>query len=193
LLAFPHNGMVLCASNDDSVVFVDPPADAAIGERVLCAGYEGEPATENQVGKKKILDKVFPDLKTDSNGVASYKGIPLTAGSGSCVAEGSLANAQVSYNWATRMVTKSGIMEQIPWITAFRWIYNLPSQTDIGIDLRNQQSYTGTMFPNVSINTPICCCAKRFPYRLIGTIDMLIGMCHYYEGLHNNNVLHLTL
>lgn len=96
LVGFPSHGMVLCASNDDSVVFVNPPADAAIGERVACAGFEGEPATENAVQKKKVLDKVFPDLKTDSNGVASYKGIPLTAGSGSCVAEGCLADAQVS-------------------------------------------------------------------------------------------------
>ena len=57
---------------------------------------EGEPATENQVIKKKMLDAIFPDLRTDSNGVASYKGVPLTAGGGSCVAEGGLADAQVS-------------------------------------------------------------------------------------------------
>lgn len=96
LVGFPSHGMVLCASNEDSVVFVNPPADAAIGERVACAGFEGEPATENAVQKKKVLDAVFPDLKTDSNGVASYKGVPLTAGSGSCVAEGGMADAQVS-------------------------------------------------------------------------------------------------
>lgn len=96
LVGFPSHGMVLCASNDDSVVFVNPPADAAIGERVACAGFEGEPATENAVQKKKVLDKVFPDLRTDGNGVASYKGVPLTAGSGSCVAEGGMADAQVS-------------------------------------------------------------------------------------------------
>ena len=98
LVGFPSHGMVLCASTEDgsSVVFVDPPADAAIGERVMCEGFDGEPATENQVGKKKILDKVFPDLKTDGSGVATYKGVPLTAGSGSCVAEGGLADAQVS-------------------------------------------------------------------------------------------------
>lgn len=53
-------------------------------------------ATENQVGKKKILDAVFPDLKTDKTGVATYKGVALTAGSGKCVAEGGLADAQVS-------------------------------------------------------------------------------------------------
>ena len=94
LVGFPSHGMVLCASNNDSVAFVNPPDDAEIGERVECAGFEGEPATENAVGKKKILEKVFPDLMTDSNGVASYKGIPLTAGSGSCVAE--IPDAQVS-------------------------------------------------------------------------------------------------
>lgn len=98
LVGFPSHGMVLCASTEDgsSVVFVDPPADAAIGERVMCEGFDGEPATENQVGKKKILDKVFPDLKTNDSGVATYQGVPLTAGSGSCVAEGGLAGAQVS-------------------------------------------------------------------------------------------------
>ncbi len=98
LVGFPSHGMVLCASNDDTVKFVEPPADASIGERVMCAGYDGEAATENQVAnkKKKILDTVFPDLKTDSNGVACYKGVPLTAGTGSCVAEDGLSNAYVS-------------------------------------------------------------------------------------------------
>jgi len=97
LRGFPSHGMVLCASSDDGkVVFVDPPEDAAIGERVLCSGYDGEPATENQVLKKKMLDAIFPDLKTNEDGVASYKGVPLTAGSGKCIAEGGLANAQVN-------------------------------------------------------------------------------------------------
>ncbi|KAL7527090.1 hypothetical protein ACHAXR_001796, partial [Thalassiosira sp. AJA248-18] len=98
LMGFPSHGMVLCASTDDGskVVFVDPPEDAAVGERVLVDGYEGDPATENQVIKKKMLDAIFPDLRTNSNGVASYKGVALTAGTGKCVAEGELADAQVS-------------------------------------------------------------------------------------------------
>jgi len=98
LLGFPSHGMVLCASTDDGskVVFVDPPEDVKIGERVMVEGYGGEPATENQVIKKKMLDVIFPDLRTDSNGVASYKGVPLTAGTGKCVAEGGLGDAQVS-------------------------------------------------------------------------------------------------
>lgn len=98
LVGFKSHGMVLCASTDDGskVVFVDPPEDAAIGERVIADGYDGEPATENQVIKKKMLDAIFPDLKTDGDGIAAYKGVPLTAGSGKCVAQDGLANAQVS-------------------------------------------------------------------------------------------------
>jgi len=98
LVGFKSHGMVLCASTDDGskVVFVDPPEDAAIGERVMVEGFDGEPATENQVVKKKMLDAIFPDLKTDGDGVATYKGVPLTAGSGKCVAQDGLADAQVS-------------------------------------------------------------------------------------------------
>jgi len=97
LVGFPSHGMVLCASSDDGkVVFVDPPAGASIGERVMVDGYNGEPATENQVIKKKMLDAIFPDLKTDSDGVACYKGVPLTAGGGPCLAEGGLPDSQVS-------------------------------------------------------------------------------------------------
>mmetsp|Transcript_37684 Transcript_37684/g.91667 ORF Transcript_37684/g.91667 Transcript_37684/m.91667 type:complete len:284 (+) Transcript_37684:18-869(+) len=99
LVGFPSHGMVLCASTDDGkVVFVDPPADAEVGTLVTCPGFEGEPASENQVGKKKILDKVLPDLKTNDDGVACYKGVPLQCGpsGGSCVAQGELSNAKVS-------------------------------------------------------------------------------------------------
>lgn len=98
LVGFKSHGMVLCASTDDGskVVFVDPPEDAAIGERVMVAGYDGEPATENQILKKKMLDVIFLDLKTNEDGVATYKGTPLTAGSGQCVAQDGLANAQVA-------------------------------------------------------------------------------------------------
>ena len=99
LQGFPSHGMVLCASTDDGsrVVFVDPPSDAQIGERIMVEGYDGEPATENQVLKKKMLDAIFPDLRTNGEGVSCYKGVPLTASSGgTCVAEGGLGNAQVS-------------------------------------------------------------------------------------------------
>lgn len=85
LVGFPSHGMVLCASSENGgVQFVDPPEDAQVGERVMVEGYEGEPATENQVIKKKMLEAIFPDLKTNGDGVATYKGVPLTTSSGPC-------------------------------------------------------------------------------------------------------------
>jgi methionyl-tRNA synthetase len=96
LVGFPSRGMVLCASNGDKTEFVVPPADAAVGERIFVDGFDGEAATENQVGKKKMLDKIFPDLKTDADGVATFKGIPLMTSAGECKAQSGLSNADVA-------------------------------------------------------------------------------------------------
>jgi len=83
LVGFPSHGMVLCAckygekddGSDDQVEFVVPHPDSKIGDRVLCHGYEdvGEPATENQLLKKKMLNIIFPDLKINQDGIAVYK------------------------------------------------------------------------------------------------------------------------
>lgn len=95
LVGFPSHGMVLCASGGDGTVkFVEPPADAAIGERVMVEGFDGEPATENQVIKKKMLEQIFPDLKTNASGVATYKGVPLSTSAGPC--QPTLPNADVA-------------------------------------------------------------------------------------------------
>ena len=95
LVGFPSHGMVLCAvSDDDKVVFVDPPEGAEIGERVMVEGFDGEPATENQVIKKKMLDAIFPDLKTNEDGVATYRGKALTTSAGDCTS--GLSNAIIS-------------------------------------------------------------------------------------------------
>jgi len=90
LVGFPSHGMVLCAckygeaedGSEDTVEFVCPPESAEIGDRLVCAGFEGKPATENQVIKKKMLNVVFPDLKVDDDGVAVYKGVPLMTATG---------------------------------------------------------------------------------------------------------------
>lgn len=95
LVGFPSHGMVLCAANDDGKVsFVDPPEGAEIGERVMVEGFEGEPATENQVIKKKMLDAIFPDLATNGEGIATYRGVPLTTSAGACKSE--LSGASIS-------------------------------------------------------------------------------------------------
>lgn len=95
LVGFESHGMVLCASSSDGKVqFVEPPEGASIGDRVVVAGFDGEPATENQIVKKKMLDEIFPDLKTNANGVATYKGVPLSTGAGPC--KPSIPNADVA-------------------------------------------------------------------------------------------------
>jgi aminoacyl tRNA synthase complex-interacting multifunctional protein 1 len=96
LVGFPSHGMVLCASKDDKTEFVEPPADAVIGERIFVEGFPGDPATENQVGKKKMLDGIFPDLKTNDEGVATYKGVALTTSAGICKAQTGIAGADVA-------------------------------------------------------------------------------------------------
>mmetsp|Transcript_119286 Transcript_119286/g.345021 ORF Transcript_119286/g.345021 Transcript_119286/m.345021 type:complete len:626 (+) Transcript_119286:205-2082(+) len=97
LMGFPSHGMVLCAADDASgkVQFVEPPEGAQVGERVFVEGFEGEPATENQVIKKKMLDQIFPDLQTDESGVATYQGKPLMTSAGSCQSSG-MSNAPIA-------------------------------------------------------------------------------------------------
>lgn len=96
LVGFPSHGMVLCASNADhtAVECMEPPEDAAIGERVLFEGFEeGEPEVENKIAKKKIFEKIAPDLKTDANGVCVWKG---AASKPSIKASRGMPNAHVS-------------------------------------------------------------------------------------------------
>jgi aminoacyl tRNA synthase complex-interacting multifunctional protein 1 len=87
---------VLCAADKSKVKFIVPPDGSAIGERVAVEGYSGEPATENQIIKKKMMDVIFSELKTDEIGVATYRGIPLSTSAGVCVAQDNLPNCQVS-------------------------------------------------------------------------------------------------
>ncbi len=84
LVGFKSFGMVLCAAKmkedgSEKVEFVDPPADAPIGARVITEGmemYDG--LTGAQVDKQKIFEKVAGFLKTnEETGVAEYKGAKL--------------------------------------------------------------------------------------------------------------------
>jgi len=87
LVGFPSHGMVLCACQynngdgsdnsddaaDEKVEFVVPHPDAKLGDRVMCEGYDGEPATENQIVKKKMIQQIFPELQINAEGIAVYK------------------------------------------------------------------------------------------------------------------------
>ncbi|KAF5843265.1 hypothetical protein DUNSADRAFT_67 [Dunaliella salina] len=76
-------GMVLCASSEakDRVVPLAPPEGSVPGDRVTVAGFEQPPVDEVNP-KKKILERLFPDMKTDAAGVPGYKGIPFTTSKG---------------------------------------------------------------------------------------------------------------
>ena len=96
----PSHGMVLCASNADhtAVEFVIPPANAKIGERVEFASVETvEAKPQNQVAKKKLLEKLVPALlMTNEDGVMVWKGHVSQTSDGPCVAAKGMKNAQVS-------------------------------------------------------------------------------------------------
>ncbi|KAG6591055.1 methionine-tRNA ligase [Phytophthora cinnamomi] len=94
---FKSHGMVLCACDEahENVQFVEPPADAKVGERVTVASESGEPVSAAQVKKQKVLEKVSPDFLTDDKCVATYKGEPIMTSAGPCTAK-SLVKAFIS-------------------------------------------------------------------------------------------------
>lgn len=98
LVGFPSHGMVMCASNDDhtKVEFAVPPEGAKIGERVMFEGHDGEPEAENRVAKKKVFEKLAPDLKTDADGIVIWKGAKSSTSAGPCKALNDMPNAHVA-------------------------------------------------------------------------------------------------
>ncbi len=55
--------------------------------------YESPPLEEVNP-KKKILERLFPDLTTNGDGIATYKGVPFMTSAGPVTA--SIPNAHVS-------------------------------------------------------------------------------------------------
>ncbi|KAL7462478.1 hypothetical protein ACHAXS_002859 [Conticribra weissflogii] len=98
LVGFPSHGMVMCASNADhtSVEFAIPPEGAKVGERVIFEGSTGEPEAENKVAKKKMFEKLAPDLKTNESGEVVWKGAKCMTSAGPCKALNGMPNAQVA-------------------------------------------------------------------------------------------------
>ncbi|DBA03744.1 TPA: hypothetical protein N0F65_004161 [Lagenidium giganteum] len=93
LVGFKSHGMVMCAAapladGKEHVVFVEPPADAKVGERIVFDGLAGEPFTPAQVEKKKVLVAIGDDMKTDAEGVARWKEHAFLTSAGPCVAPG---------------------------------------------------------------------------------------------------------
>ncbi|KAI8116006.1 hypothetical protein FF38_06958 [Lucilia cuprina] len=86
--------MVMCASTPEKVEVLSPPAGAVPGDLVHCEGYPRTPDAQMNP-KKKIFETCAPDLKTNDDLVACFKGAALhVPGKGNVVAQ-SLKNVQV--------------------------------------------------------------------------------------------------
>jgi len=77
LAGFKSQGMVMCACNQDHTVvkLLDIPESARVGESVVFEGFKSEPATPSQVAKKKILEQLGPNFRTDADGVCRWKDV----------------------------------------------------------------------------------------------------------------------
>ncbi|MGH0181388.1 UNVERIFIED_CONTAM: hypothetical protein FKN15_028258 [Acipenser sinensis] len=79
--------MVMCASAPDKVEILDPPSGAVPGDRVTFEGFPGEPDKELNP-KKKVWEQIQPDLRTDGQCIATYKGAAFEIkGKGVCKAQ----------------------------------------------------------------------------------------------------------
>jgi len=70
--------MVMCASTPDKVEILAPPEGAVPGDIVTVAGFEGTPDEVIKPTNKKqvsVFEQVAPDLKTNDNCDATYKGV----------------------------------------------------------------------------------------------------------------------
>ncbi|XP_048387869.1 aminoacyl tRNA synthase complex-interacting multifunctional protein 1a isoform X1 [Stegostoma tigrinum] len=86
--------MVMCASSPEKVEILDPPSDAVPGDRVTFEGYPGDPDKELNP-KKKVWDQIQPNLGTNEECVATYKGTPFEVkGKGVCKAQ-TMANSGI--------------------------------------------------------------------------------------------------
>merc|ERR1711871_280820 len=76
-------GMVMAASNADhtAVQPLIPPVDAPIGARVGFMGHDGE-ADKVLNPKKKVWEKLQADMATDEQGVATWRGVPMSTAEG---------------------------------------------------------------------------------------------------------------
>jgi len=78
LVGFKSHGMVLCAvkiteDGKEKVEFVDPPADAKPGDRIIGLGLNiCDPLSPSQCDKQKAFEIVAKDLRVDSEGIAIW-------------------------------------------------------------------------------------------------------------------------
>ncbi|XP_075400074.1 aminoacyl tRNA synthase complex-interacting multifunctional protein 1 isoform X2 [Tenrec ecaudatus] len=86
--------MVMCASSPEKVEILAPPKGSVPGDRITFDTFPGEPDKELNP-KKKIWEQIQPDLYTNAECVATYKGVPFEVkGKGVCRAQ-SMSNSGI--------------------------------------------------------------------------------------------------
>ena len=92
--------MVLCATSEKDgtkqVEIIQPPEGTALGERLVFGNLQGEAQPENKVAKKKMFEKLAPDLQTNGEGAVVWKDAVATTSAGMVFAINKMPNAQVS-------------------------------------------------------------------------------------------------
>ncbi|XP_060525579.1 aminoacyl tRNA synthase complex-interacting multifunctional protein 1 [Cylas formicarius] len=86
--------MVMCASGENGVEVLAPPPGCRPGDLVTCEGFERRPDPVMNP-KKKIFETVAPDLHTNDNLEACYKGVPLAVEGKGTFASKTLRNVAV--------------------------------------------------------------------------------------------------
>nr|KAG5692183.1 hypothetical protein BaRGS_008729 [Batillaria attramentaria] len=87
-------GMIMCA-NAGKVEILVPPPGVVPGDRISFDGYSGTP--DKQLNpKKKIWETLKTDIRTNSERVATYKGVPFKVEGKGIVKAPTLADAQIS-------------------------------------------------------------------------------------------------
>ena len=89
--------LLACSSADNKTVeLLSPPKESVIGERVQLTGVEWVGQVDPVLKpKQKVFEQVAAYLKTNEEGVATYKGLPLITSSGSAITA-SIKNALIS-------------------------------------------------------------------------------------------------
>ncbi|XP_060042277.1 aminoacyl tRNA synthase complex-interacting multifunctional protein 1 isoform X2 [Erinaceus europaeus] len=86
--------MVMCASSPEKVEILAPPDGSVPGDRITFDTFPGEPDKELNP-KKKIWEQIQPDLHTNAECVATYRGAPFEVkGKGVCRAQ-TMANSGI--------------------------------------------------------------------------------------------------
>ena len=87
--------MVMCASTPDKVEILSPPEDSKPGDPILVSGYDRRPDAQLNP-KKKIFEAVAPDLKVNTDQIATYKGIPWLVNGQPCKSQ-TLVDVQIKW------------------------------------------------------------------------------------------------